>query len=84
MTWSATGGTITTGGLYTAGATAGTFRVIAVQQGGTKADTATVTVTATCADADGGGGDAGEASLATGATQQFSALGRMSDNSTRA
>ncbi len=36
VTWSATGGTITTGGLYTAGATAGSYRVIAVQQGGTQ------------------------------------------------
>ena len=34
VTWSATGGTITTGGLYTAGSTAGTYNVIAVQQGG--------------------------------------------------
>ena len=46
MTYSATGGTITTGGLYTAGSTAGTFRVIAAQQGGTLADTAAVTITA--------------------------------------
>jgi hypothetical protein len=46
VTWSATGGTITTGGLYTAGGTAGSYRVIAVQQGGTKADTSVVTVTA--------------------------------------
>ncbi len=47
VTYSATGGTITTGGLYTAGSTAGTFRVIAVQQGGTLADTSAVTLTAT-------------------------------------
>ncbi len=46
VTYSATGGTITAGGLYTAGATQGSFRVIATQQGGTKADTATVTVLA--------------------------------------
>ena len=45
VTWSATGGTITTGGLYTAGTTAGTFRVIAIQQGGTRADTSSVTIT---------------------------------------
>ena len=46
VTWSATGGTISTGGLYTAGSTAGTaYRVIAVQQGGTRADTSAVTVT---------------------------------------
>ena len=46
VTYSATGGTVNTNGRYTAGTTAGTFRVIAVQQGGTLADTSTVTVTA--------------------------------------
>jgi len=46
VTYSATGGTITASGLYTAGNSTGTFRVIAVQQGGTLADTAVVTVTA--------------------------------------
>jgi hypothetical protein len=45
VNYSATGGTITAGGLYTAGGTPGNFRVIAVQQGGTLADTAAVTVT---------------------------------------
>ncbi len=34
VTWSATGGTMSGAGLYTAGSTAGTFRVIATQQGG--------------------------------------------------
>jgi hypothetical protein len=42
--WSATGGTITTGGLYTAGSTAGTFRLIATS--GVLADTSTITITA--------------------------------------
>ena len=73
VTWSATGGTVSTSGLYKAGTTAGTYRVIAVQQGGTKADTSAITVTATTAPArpgpgqrDGGsdvvagGDDAGE------------------------
>jgi hypothetical protein len=46
VTYSATGGTITDAGAYTAGATAGTFRVIARQSGGTLADTSVVTVTA--------------------------------------
>jgi hypothetical protein len=46
ITYSATGGTIATTGLYTAGRTTGTYRVIAVQQGGTLADTATVTIIA--------------------------------------
>jgi hypothetical protein len=47
VTWSATGGTISTGGLYTAGSTTGGFRVIAVQQSGTLADTSAVTVAST-------------------------------------
>ena len=47
VTYTATGGTVSTGGLYKAGTTAGTYRVIAVQQGGTKADTSAITVTAT-------------------------------------
>ncbi|HKV71484.1 MAG TPA: Ig-like domain-containing protein [Gemmatimonadales bacterium] len=41
-TYSATGGTVTASGLYTAGSTAGTFRVIATASG--FADTSTVTV----------------------------------------
>jgi hypothetical protein len=80
VTYSATGGTITSGGLYTAGTTTGTFRVIATQQGGTLADTSTVTITApvltqvilTPA----------TVSLAAGLTQQFSVSGKMSDGST--
>ena len=45
-TWTATGGTMTSSGVYTAGGTAGQFRVIVTQQGGTFADTATVTISA--------------------------------------
>lgn len=44
VTWSATGGTIDAGGTYVAGDTAGTFRVVAVNMGGTVAGTATVTI----------------------------------------
>ena len=44
VTWAASGGTITNGGLYTAGQTAGTYRVIARQTNGSLADTAPVTV----------------------------------------
>jgi hypothetical protein len=47
ITWSATGGTIDASGLYTAGGTTGTYRVIATQQGGTVADTAAVTISTT-------------------------------------
>lgn len=43
-TYSATGGTISAAGLYTAGANAGLFRLIAVQSGGTRADTSNITV----------------------------------------
>ena len=45
LTWSATGGSISNAGLYTAGATGGSFRVIA--SSGARADTSSVTVTAT-------------------------------------
>ena len=84
VNWSATGGTVSGTGAYTAGTTAGTFRVIATQQGGTRADTASVTIavpppTVTLAAIEL---TPASASLLTGATQQFSAVGRMSDNST--
>ena len=46
VSYAATGGTVNANGRYTAGTTAGTFRVIATQQGGSLADTSTVTVTA--------------------------------------
>jgi hypothetical protein len=47
LVWSATGGTVSSAGLYTAGSTAGTYRVIAAQVGGTLADTAAVSISAT-------------------------------------
>jgi hypothetical protein len=46
VTWSATGGDIDAGGLYTAGTTAGTYRVIATSASATLADTVAVTITA--------------------------------------
>jgi hypothetical protein len=46
VSYSATGGTITSAGLYTAGSAAGDFHVVATQQGGTLDDTAAVTITA--------------------------------------
>ncbi|MEZ4413124.1 MAG: hypothetical protein R2910_09090 [Gemmatimonadales bacterium] len=45
VTYVATGGTVNTNGRYTAGTTAGSYRVIATQQGGTLADTSAVTIT---------------------------------------
>lgn len=50
VTFAATGGSITADGLYTAGTTAGFFRVIAILPGGALADTASVTIST------GGGG----------------------------
>ena len=44
VTWSATGGTVSSTGRYTAGSTPGTYRVVARLRGGTFADTATVTI----------------------------------------
>ncbi len=45
VSWSATGGTISAAGLYTAGTSAGTYRVVATYSSGVKADTSAVTVT---------------------------------------
>ncbi len=83
VTWSASGGTISAAGVYTAGSTVGTFRVIARDPASGLADTASATipaapvlvkvvllpVTVT---------------LPIGASQQFTATGRMSDNSSTA
>ena len=51
MAWSATGGTIDPSGAYTAGTTAGTYRVVAANMPGTLADTASVSITVTDAPA---------------------------------
>jgi len=45
VTFSATGGTVTSDALYTAGSTVGEYRVIAVVSGGTLSDTSVVTIT---------------------------------------
>jgi uncharacterized protein YjdB len=72
VVYSATGGTISPAGLYTAGQSAGTYRVIATQSGGTLADTVAVAISnvpvasVTVSPA--------SASLVVGATQQFAAV----------
>lgn len=81
VTWSATGGTITTSGLYTAGSTAGTFRVIAASATG-PADTSSVTVTA-APTVTAISVTPPSASLQSGQTQQFSASATLSDGSTQ-
>jgi hypothetical protein len=57
VTWTATGGVITPTGLYTAGASAGSYRVIATQQGGSLADTAAITLSVAPPPPPGGGLD---------------------------
>jgi len=47
IAYSATGGVVTSGGLWTAPSTSGTYKVILAHSGGTLRDTATVTVPAT-------------------------------------
>ena len=64
--WTATGGTVDTAGLYKAGKTSGTYRVIARQLNGTLADTATVAIsTETTPPSDGGGTATGDYYVAT-------------------
>jgi hypothetical protein len=68
VTFAATGGTITSGGLFTAGTAVGNFRVIA--SSGTLADTSSVTITRPL----GGGTPRG---LPFGPSQQLSREGRV-------
>jgi hypothetical protein len=82
VTYTATGGTISSSGLYTAAGTAGNFRVIATQQGGTLADTATVTITPPVLLAVSL--TPASASVVTGGTRQFNVTGQWSDGSTSA
>ena len=84
VTYSATGGTINSSGLYTAGNTAGTFRVIAVQQGGTLADTSTVTLTTTAPVLQAVILTPASTSVVTGGTQQFTVSGQWSNGATTA
>lgn len=86
-TWSATGGTITTAGVFTAGQTAGVFQVIGRAAGGV-ADTVGVTVTVTVAAANptlvAVVVTPATATVAAGSTTQFSAAGQLSNGATQA
>jgi hypothetical protein len=84
VTYTATGGTITAGGLYTAGTTTGTFRVIAKHTGGTVADTSSVTISSTAATLSSITVSPASTSLQTGGTRQFSVAAVWSDGSTAA
>ena len=79
VTWSATGGTVSSNGLYTAPATAGTYSVTATSQADTtKSASATVTVTTPPVVAVSI--SPVSAALLTGATQQFTATVTGSTN----
>jgi parallel beta-helix repeat protein len=79
--YSATGGTITSGGNYTAGGTAGTYRVVATDTSGSLADTASVTISAPTPTVTAVVLTPSTVSLQAGGTQQFAASGKMSDGS---
>jgi hypothetical protein len=80
--YSARGGTITAAGLYTAGQTTGSYRVIVTDSASGKADTAAVGITSASPTLQAIMLTPATVSLVTGGTQQFSASGRMSDGST--
>jgi hypothetical protein len=90
VTWTATGGTIDAGGAYTAGPTDGTYQVVATNTAGTVADTASVTVNPPPAPPPPPVVPVrlivgpSTASVAAGATKQFSASAKMSDSSVTA
>jgi len=82
VTWTATGGTISSSGLYTAGGSTGQFTVTALVSGTTIKDTAKLTIaTATVTKLVL---NPASASIFTGGTQQFSATATWSDGVSRA
>ncbi|MBW8861810.1 MAG: hypothetical protein JF601_05475, partial [Acidobacteria bacterium] len=84
VNYSATGGTVTSGGLYTAGSTAGTYSVVAAQLDGTLADTATVTIPSAAQTVTAVVISPATASVPAGLKQQFTAQGVLSSGDTAA
>jgi len=85
VTWSATGGSVSSSGSYVAPGTAGTYRVIVAHSGGSVRDTAVVTVnstTTTTATLTSLTLSPSTVSVLPGATQQFRPTSSWSDNST--
>lgn len=80
--YKATGGSITAAGLYSAGQTPGTYRVIATDPETGKADTSAVTVTSSTPTLESVVLTPASVSLVAGTTQQFAASGKRSDGST--
>jgi hypothetical protein len=81
-TYTATGGSITPLGVYTAGSTPGTFLVIASDSASGKADTALVTVAPPSPTLQAVVLTPASLTLQAGATQQFGLTGQLSDGST--
>jgi hypothetical protein len=78
VTWTATGGAIDAGGVFTAGNAGGKFRVVATKSSGTLADTADVTITVPEPTLASVILTPGSASLVSSGTQKFAAYGRNS------
>jgi hypothetical protein len=80
VTWSATGGSINSGGLFTAGQTVGAFRVVARAQNGV-ADTVTVNVAVPSTNPTlvAVVVSPATATVPAGGTAQFTAVGRLSN-----
>jgi hypothetical protein len=85
VSWSATGGSINSGGRFTAGGTAGVFRVVARAVNGV-ADTAAVNVAVPSTNPTliAVVVTPASATVAGGGTAQFSAVGRMANGATQA
>jgi hypothetical protein len=82
VTWTATGGSVSGGGVFTAGNTPGAFLVIATEIGGAGlADTAAVTIVPALVAIEV---SPSSVRLTWTKTQQFTAIGRLSDGSTLA
>lgn len=81
VNYSATGGSVSATGLYTAPSTAGTYRVIAAHTGGTLRDTSVVTVQATALTLTSLAINPSSVSVSAGQTQQFAVTGNWSNGS---
>ena len=79
VTYAATGGTVTSGGVYTAGQATGIYRVIATQGGGALADTSTVTIVTGSPTVTSIVLVPASVTVAASATQQFTAYARLSN-----
>lgn len=80
VTFDPTGGTVSADGVYTAGTTAGTYRLIVTHTGGTKADTSVITIPAAVT-LNSLVLNPSTVSMTAGGNQQFAVSGSWSDGS---